>query len=131
MTADAGQPGVFRIKRIYEPAGPGDGYRVLVDRLWPRGVSKERADLGEWLRDVAPSTELRTWFHHDPSLMDEFTTRYRAELDANPSAVQTLLDLVHEHPAVTLLYSAHDPKDNQAVVLKAYLTDALARSRRA
>lgn len=131
MTADADRPGIFRIKRVYEPAEPTDGYRVLVDRLWPRGVSKERADLGEWLRDVAPSTELRTWFHHDPSLMDEFTARYRAELDANPGAVQALLDLAHEHPVVTLLYSAHDPKDNQAVVLRAYLEDALAKEARA
>ena len=131
MTADADRPGIFRIKRVYEPAEPTDGYRVLVDRLWPRGVSKERAALGQWLRDVAPSTGLRRWFHHDPSLMDEFTARYRAELDANPSAVQALLDLVHKYLVVTLLYSAHDHEDNQAVVLQAYLREALAKKARA
>lgn len=129
MTADAGQPGILRIKRIYEPPEPTDGYRVLIDRLWPRGVSKERADLGQWLRDVGPSTALRQWFHHDPSRMDEFTARYRAELDANPAAVQVLLQLADDHPVVTLLYSAHDPKDNQAVVLRDYLTEALAREK--
>ncbi len=127
MTSDADQQGTFRIKRIYEPAEPTDGYRVLIDRLWPRGVSKDQADLGQWLRDVAPSTELRKWFHHDPTRMAEFTGRYRAELDANPAAVQVLLRLADEYPVVTLLYSAHDPKDNQAVVLRAYLTEKLDR----
>lgn len=127
MTSDADRQGRFRIKRIYEPAEPTDGYRVLIDRLWPRGVSKDQADLGQWLRDVAPSTELRRWFHHDPTRMAEFTARYRAELDANPDAVQVLLRLADEHPVVTLLYSAHDTKDNQAVVLRAYLAEKLPR----
>lgn len=109
-----------RIKRIYEPADPADGFRVLVDRLWPRGVSKARADLGLWLKEIAPSTELRTWWHHDPTEWTEFTTRYRAELDQNP-AVGELLDILDSHPVVTLLYGAHDPALNQAVALRDYL----------
>lgn len=108
------------IKRIYEPADPADGFRVLVDRLWPRGVSKARADLGLWLKEVAPSTELRTWWDHDPARLAEFTARYRAELDQNP-AVGELVDILDSHPVVTLLYGAHDPVLNQAAVLRDYL----------
>ena len=78
----AGEPDV-RLKRAYDPAEPGDGYRVLVDRLWPRGVSKERARLDEWARELAPSAELRTWFGHDPERFAEFERRYRAELAAH------------------------------------------------
>lgn len=113
---------VPRIKRIHEPADPADGYRVLVDRLWPRGVSKERAELGRWLKEIAPSTELRTWWHHDPAEWPEFNARYRAELDQNP-AVAELLDVLDSHPVVTLLYGARDPLLNQAAVLRDYLAD--------
>lgn len=113
--------GEIRIKRVYEPASPSDGYRVLVDRIWPRGESKEKAALDEWLKDVAPSTELRKWFGHDPAKMKEFTARYEAELDANQDAVQKLRELVASHDVVTLVYSARDEKDNQAVVLQEYL----------
>jgi DNA-3-methyladenine glycosylase len=109
-----------RIKRIYEPPAAEDGYRILVDRIWPRGVSKERAKLDLWLKEVAPTTQLRTWFHHEDPKWPEFRRRYRAELDGNP-AVAELRALVSEHDRVTLLYSAHDEKENQAVVLRDYL----------
>lgn len=108
------------IKRLYEDAAQHDGYRVLIDRLWPRGVSKEKARLGEWLKDVAPSSELRRWFHHEPERFDEFATRYRAELETNP-AVGVLRQLIAKHPRVTLLYGARDVEHNQAVVLRDYL----------
>ncbi|MFI2705747.1 DUF488 domain-containing protein [Cellulosimicrobium composti] len=110
-----------RTKRVHEPADDGDGFRVLVDRLWPRGVSKERAHVDLWLKDVAPSTELRQWFHHEERLFDEFVERYRAELDANGDAVARLRDVVAQHPVVTLLFGARDTEHNQAVVLRDYL----------
>lgn len=109
------------IKRIYEDASPSDGYRVLVDRIWPRGVKKVDASIGVWCKEVAPSTELRQWFGHQPERFAEFTDRYRAELDDNP-AVQQLRDLVDEHHEVTLVYSAKDSEHNQAVVLRDYLS---------
>ena len=112
--------GVVKIKRVYDDPAPQDGYRVLVDRLWPRGVSHERAAVGTWLKDVAPSTELRTWWDHDPARLAEFTARYRAELDVNP-AVDELRRILHEHPVVTLVYGARDPLLNQAEVLRDYL----------
>lgn len=106
-----------QIKRVYEPATDADGFRVLVDRLWPRGVSKERAHLDEWLKDVAPSTELREWFGHDPTKFDEFARRYRAEL-AGSDALATLRDQCAEHPVVTLVYGARDTVHNEAAVLR-------------
>jgi uncharacterized protein YeaO (DUF488 family) len=110
----------FTIKRIYEPASTEDGYRVLIDRLWPRGVSKERAQLDEWAKDIAPTAALRTWFAHEPSRFEEFSRRYRSELKVNPE-VARFLTLGAEHDRVTLLYGAHDPLVNQAVVLRDYL----------
>lgn len=110
----------LRLRRVYDAPTPDDGYRVLVDRLWPRGVRKERAQVDRWLKEVAPSDELRTWFHHDRARFDEFAARYRAELDQNP-AVAELRAVVGEHPVVTLLYGAKDEHDNQAVVLRDYL----------
>lgn len=110
-----------RTKRVYEPAEEQDGFRVLVDRLWPRGVSKEAAHVDLWLRDVAPSTDLRRWFHHEERLFDEFAERYRAELDARGDAVAELRDVVGQHPVVTLVYGAKDEEHNQAVVLRDYL----------
>lgn len=112
--------GVVRIKRVYDDPAPEDGYRVLVDRLWPRGVSHERAAVGTWLKEIAPSAELRTWWDHDPARLDQFTARYRAELDANPT-LDELHRLLHDHPVVTLVYSARDPHLNQAQVLSDYL----------
>jgi uncharacterized protein YeaO (DUF488 family) len=111
---------MFKIKRIYEEPAASDGYRVLVDRLWPRGVSKERAALDDWAKEVAPSAELRTWFDHDPAKFDEFTARYKTELKANP-AVNELLSQTKDKPTVTLLYGAKDPTINQANVLQQYL----------
>ncbi|MFE6235826.1 DUF488 domain-containing protein [Cellulosimicrobium sp. NPDC057862] len=110
-----------RIKRVYEPAEEDDGFRVLVDRLWPRGETKEKARVDLWLKEVAPSTELRRWFHHEERLFDEFAERYRAELDANGEAVGELRDVVGQHRVVTLVYGAKDEQHNQAVVLRDYL----------
>jgi uncharacterized protein YeaO (DUF488 family) len=111
----AGEPDV-RLKRAYDPAEPGDGYRVLVDRLWPRGVSKERARLDEWVRELAPSTELRTWFGHDPERFAEFERRYRAELAAHGEKLEELRRRAREG-TLTLVYAARDEEHNDAVVL--------------
>ena len=110
----------WRIKRIYEEPSPEDGYRVLVDRLWPRGISKEAAHLDEWCKDVAPSTETRRELGHDPARFEEFKTRYRAELTAS-GAAEALAGRLAGQSVVTLLYAAHDVKDNQAVVLQEVL----------
>lgn len=110
----------FHAKRIYDDVSANDGYRVLVDRLWPRGVSKERANLDEWAKDVAPSNELRTWFSHDPAKYAEFKKRYIAEVKANPAAPAILAEW-RKHEVVTLLYGARDIKANEAVVLQHYL----------
>lgn len=110
----------IRIKRVYEAPEASDGFRVLVDRLWPRGLSKDVARLDEWVKDVAPSAELRRWFGHVPERYDEFKRRYHDELDEN-DAVQHLRDLAGEHDPLTLLYSAHDERHNQAVALLDYL----------
>jgi DNA-3-methyladenine glycosylase len=107
------------IKRVYDPASPSDGFRVLVDRLWPRGVSHERAALDLWLKEVAPSAELRTWYGHVDERFAEFTRRYRAELDANP-AVAELREVIATHPVTTLLYGSKSPL-NEAAVLADYL----------
>jgi uncharacterized protein YeaO (DUF488 family) len=111
----------YQIKRIYDEASDGDGYRVLVDRLWPRGVSKEHARLDSWNKDIAPSSDLRKWFAHDPEKFKEFTARYRAELMVNP-AIEAFENSVAKEPDVTLLYAAHDPKINHAVVLRDFLS---------
>jgi len=107
------------IKRIYEPASASDGRRILVDRLWPRGVSKAKAHLDAWMRDVAPSTELRKWFGHRPERWTEFRLRYIAELKENPE-LRKLRDMAAAEP-VTLLYGARDSAHNDAVVLAEYL----------
>ncbi|HEY5319921.1 MAG TPA: DUF488 domain-containing protein [Galbitalea sp.] len=110
----------IHIKRIYEPTESTDGYRVLVDRLWPRGVSKQDAALDLWLKEVAPTAELRNWFDHIPERFDEFDTRYRAELDSNP-AVGQLREVIASEKTVTLLFGAKNETMNQAVVLQQYL----------
>lgn len=110
----------IRVKRIYDPPDGNDGARVLVDRLWPRGVRKEAAKLRLWLKDIAPSADLRRWFGHDPARFAEFSRRYRAELSANKDAVGRLDDLV-KAGRVTLLYAAHDTEHNDARVLADYL----------
>jgi uncharacterized protein YeaO (DUF488 family) len=109
------------IKRVYEPAAAADGRRILVDRLWPRGLTKEKAAVDLWLKEVAPSAELRKWFGHDPQKWGEFQRRYRAELDSNEEAVQTLKQAIGKGPA-TLVYGAHDEQHNQAVALRDWLT---------
>ncbi|HEX7711306.1 MAG TPA: DUF488 domain-containing protein [Sphingomonadaceae bacterium] len=109
----------LHIKRIYEPPKRGDGARVLVDRVWPRGVSKDEAELDLWLKEIAPSTELRKWFGHDPERFAEFRKRYRDELKDKDEAIAELAKLRPKN--VTLLYSAHDEQHNQAVVLAEYL----------
>jgi uncharacterized protein YeaO (DUF488 family) len=108
------------IKRIYEPVSPGDGYRVLVDRLWPRGVKKETALVNEWLKDVAPSTVLRKWFNHEPKKWKAFVQKYSAELQ-DSTAFDELKILIGKHKTVTLLYSAKDQQHNQATALKQLL----------
>jgi uncharacterized protein YeaO (DUF488 family) len=105
-----------RLKRVYEPAAPADGYRVLIDRLWPRGVSHARARLDEWDRELAPSTELRTWFGHEPSRFEEFRRRYIEELRAQRSQIAKLRRRATEG-TLTLVYSARDTAHNDAVVL--------------
>jgi len=111
----------IRLKRAYDPPEKGDGSRILVDRLWPRGLSKEKAKIDLWLKEIAPSTELRKWFGHDPEKWDEFQKRYRAELKENKEAVDKLKKALKQGHA-TLIYSAHDEEHNDAVVLQEYLT---------
>lgn len=113
---------VFAIKRVYEPASADDGFRVLVDRLWPRGVSKERAGLDLWDKDVAPSPELRTAWHHHLEDFDRFAAEYRSELDTSPAA-QALLALGREHDRITLLFGARDEQVNHAHVLLDWLAE--------
>jgi uncharacterized protein YeaO (DUF488 family) len=105
-----------QLKRVYDDADAADGFRVLVDRLWPRGLTKERAAVDVWLKDVAPSAELRKEWHHSPERSDDFAARYRAELEGNP-AVDELERLAREHPTLTLLFGAKDPVVNHARVL--------------
>ncbi|HET8594401.1 MAG TPA: DUF488 family protein [Intrasporangium sp.] len=110
-----------RTKRVYEDVSGDDGYRVLVDRVWPRGISKEGAHIDEWDREAGPSTALRTWFGHRADRFDEFARRYREELDGSP-ALAHLRELVADHDVVTLVYSAKDEEHNQAVVLAEVLS---------
>ena len=106
----------IRVKRIYESPEPSDGHRVLVDRIWPRGVSRERAAIDEWLKEIAPSTELRRWFGHDPGRWPEFRRRYARELARQPDLLAHVRSLGSQG-VVTLLYSARDREHNQAVAL--------------
>jgi uncharacterized protein YeaO (DUF488 family) len=112
--------GKIRLKRIYEPAAKSDGFRVLVDRLWPRGLSKSDAKLDLWLPDLGPSTTLRKWFNHDPERWAEFLRRYQAELKQKTTFIATIKKQAKTRP-VTLLYSAKDEQHNQAVALQSFL----------
>jgi uncharacterized protein YeaO (DUF488 family) len=114
------------IKRIYEKPTRGDGFRILVDRLWPRGVKKADAAIDVWMKDVAPSAGLRKWFDHDSGKWHEFATAYKKELK-NSRDVPALLKYISEHPTVTLLYGAKDEQHNQAVVLKEFLEHTLKK----
>jgi uncharacterized protein YeaO (DUF488 family) len=121
-------PTSIRIRRVYDPPEPGDGKRVLVDRLWPRGVAKDGSTVDGWVREVAPSDELRKWFGHDPKRWEEFARRYRAELADHADDLDRLVDLAAEGP-LTLLYAARDTEHNNAVVLRDVVTERLARRR--
>lgn len=110
----------LKIKRIYEEYDKEDGYRILVDKLWPRGIKKEEAHLDSWNKEIAPSTELRKWYSHDKDKFPLFREKYEDELKDNSEEVGKILEILHERK-VTLLYGAKDPKNNHAIVLKDYL----------
>jgi uncharacterized protein YeaO (DUF488 family) len=109
---------VVQLKRIYEAPKSSDGYRILVDRVWPRGFTKQRAHIALWLKEIGPSTALRKWFGHDPKRWPEFEKRYREELRYKSDLVAQIEGLEREHGTVTLIYSARDEEHNQAVVLR-------------
>ena len=111
---------MIALKRIYEPATPTDGARILVERLWPRGVKKNSVELEQWAKEVAPTGALRKWFHHDPARWEEFKRRYFRELDGNEKIWKALL-VAARKKRVTLIYSSHDREHNNAVALKEYL----------
>lgn len=133
MTVARPLAGTVRLKRIYDAPTPADGYRVLVDRLWPRGLSKGAADVDLWLKEAAPSTELRRWYHADLTRWPEFRKRYKAELAApDNAALKELRAIVREHAkrggkGVTLLYGARDTEQNHAIVLREALLGRTAR----
>lgn len=112
-----------RLKRVYEDYMASDGYRVLVDRLWPRGIKKENAHVDLWLKEIAPTTGLRKWFNHEPGKWQGFEQKYLKEIAANTTANQQLKDIVKSHKPVTLLYGAKDDQHNQAVVLQKWLQE--------
>ncbi len=111
---------MIQLKRVYEKPSRSDGLRILVDRLWPRGLTKERASVTLWLKDVAPSTDLRKWFGHDPAKWTEFEKRYRTELREKHDAIKLLKEKCKEH-TVTLVYAARDEEHNEARILKRIL----------
>ncbi len=119
---------MFELKRAYEPASSDDGCRILVERLWPRGVSKERAAIDLWLKDVAPSAELRKWYGHDPERWEEFRRRYWQELKSNREAVDALREQ-QRSGKTTLVYAAHDEQHSGALALKQFLEQRRPRSR--
>ncbi len=118
----------IHIKRIYEPFSKEDGFRGLVDRVWPRGVAKATAHLDMWAKEMAPSTALRKWFNHDPAKWEAFKTRYKAELDEN-DALEAFARECSRHPVVTFLYGAKDTEHNQAIVLQQYIIQKLKNQR--
>jgi uncharacterized protein YeaO (DUF488 family) len=121
---------MFQLKRAYEPASPDDGCRVLVERLWPRGVSKARAAIDVWMKDVAPSAELRKWYGHEPSRWEEFRERYWDELRSNREAVEALREK-ELTGTTTLVYAAHDEEHNGALALRQFLARHKPRRRAA
>lgn len=108
---------MFRIKRIYETPGEDDGYRILIDRLWPRGFTKERAKVDLWMKEIAPSTELRKWYHHNPERWNEFKSRYQAELTDKRELILQIEHLEKVHGSITLLFAAKEKEQSQAAVL--------------
>ncbi len=115
---------MIRIKRVYDQPEPDDGLRFLVDRLWPRGMKKENLQMDEWLKEVAPSDALRSWFGHDAAKWEEFCRRYDAELEANSEAWRPILNMARKQN-ITLLYSAHDIEHNNAVAIRAFIEKKL------
>jgi uncharacterized protein YeaO (DUF488 family) len=109
--------GNVKLKRAYEPSADEDGIRILIDRLWPRGISKKNAALDQWMKEIAPSTALRKWFGHDPARWDKFRRRYAEELRQNAGLLDQLRSFARQGP-ITLVYSAHDELHNDAVVLR-------------
>jgi len=114
----------IKVKRMYEKAAKDDGIRILVDRLWPRGIRKKDASIDIWLKDIAPSNELRKWFNHDPDKWEQFKSRYFSELDQKAEVVNQIKGRVKED-TLTLVYSASDTKHNNAIALKEYLENLL------
>jgi uncharacterized protein YeaO (DUF488 family) len=114
----------IKLKRIYEAYSKDDGYRILVDRLWPRGIKKEEARIDKWLKDIAPSTTLRKWFNHEPDKWDQFRRQYHAELNGCAAFDELLIDL-HQHKMITLLFAAKDENYNHAIVLQQFINDHL------
>ena len=114
---------MIRLKRVYEKPAAEDGFRVLVERLWPRGMRKEEARVVLWLREAGASTELRKWFGHDPAKWEEFQEEYFRELSEKPEVVHQLINLLRENTAITFLFAARDEEHNNAVALKRYLEE--------
>jgi uncharacterized protein YeaO (DUF488 family) len=112
---------MIKLKRIYDAPEPSDGYRILVDRLWPRGMSKQKAAVDLWLKEIAPSDALRKWFGHDPERWTEFQKRYRTELRKQSALISQIKTLGKKHATISLIYSARDELHNQAVALLSYL----------
>lgn len=118
---------MIQTRRIYEKPGPADGYRVLIDRLWPRGLSEDKASLDLWLKDIAPSTTLRKWFNHNPEKFEEFRKRYIQELKSNTDTCNLLFDKAGDQ-TITLLYAARNKTCNHAIVLQEYLSSQVNTS---
>jgi uncharacterized protein YeaO (DUF488 family) len=112
---------MIHLKRVYDPPSKSDGYRILVERLWPRGLTKERAAVDLWMKEIAPSPELRKWFGHDPAKWDEFSQRYLHELKKNKEATDRLSELVESHDPITFVYAARDEQHNSARLLKEFM----------
>jgi len=112
---------MIKIKRVYEPAHKDDGFRILVDRLWPRGLSKEKAKVDSWLKEISPSDKLRRWYLHDPKKWESFKTRYRTELRKEPDCLESIRRAEKEHGTITLLFGSKEARYNNAVALKEFL----------
>ena len=112
---------MINIKRAYEKSSKGDGYRILVDQLWPRGITKENAEINLWMKEIAPSKKLRKWFSHDPKKWTEFQKKYRNELKKKKELIEKLIQIEKEKKNITFVYAAKDEKFNNAVALKEYL----------
>lgn len=115
---------MLKTKRVYEEPSKDDGYRILTERLWPRGVSKERAALDQWMKSIAPSHDLRKWFDHDPDKWEEFKERYRKELFGS-EAVNEMLEIIKNNGKVTMVYASRDEEHNSTILLKDFLEDLL------